>query len=107
MESRKLYSYVKDEIVVELVKLQIEQLEKEQAGSSWIIEGFPRTRLQAIALQKMGNVPDKFIMLDIAESISIDKVKRNLKSEDEIIQFQEDEIELFAENALTEYRLQI
>jgi adenylate kinase family enzyme len=107
VESRKLYSYVKDEIVVELVKLQIEQLEKEQAGSSWIIEGFPRTRLQAIALQKMGIVPDKFIMLDIAESISIDKVKRNLKSEDEIIQFQEDEIELFAENALTEYRLQI
>jgi hypothetical protein len=30
-------------------------------------------------------VPDKFIMLDIAENISIDKVKRNLKSEDEII----------------------
>jgi hypothetical protein len=29
--------------------------------------------------------PDKFIMLDIGENISVDKVKRNLKSEDEII----------------------
>jgi adenylate kinase family enzyme len=65
-------------------------LEKEGNGStSWIIEGFPRTRLQAIALQKMSVVPDKFILLDIAENISIDKVKRNLKSDDEIIQFQE------------------
>lgn len=105
VESRKTYSYVRDEIVIELVKLQIEQLEKDSTGSSWIIEGFPRTRLQAIALQKLGVVPDKFIMLDIAESISIDKVKRKLKSEDEIIQFQEDDIDAFAENALTEYRL--
>jgi hypothetical protein len=32
-------------------------------------------------------VPDKFILLDINEEISIDKVRRNLKSEDEIIQF--------------------
>lgn len=63
-------------------------MEKEGNGStSWIIEGFPRTRLQAIALQKMSVVPDKFILLDIAENISIDKVKRNLKSDDEIIQF--------------------
>ncbi len=33
----------------------------------------------------MGIVPDKFILLDIVESVSIDKVKMNLKSEDEII----------------------
>ncbi len=48
VESRKNYSYVKDEIVIDLVKIQIELLEKEQ--KSWIIEGFPRTRLQALAL---------------------------------------------------------
>jgi hypothetical protein len=53
----------------------------------------------------MGVVPDKFILLDIAEHVSIDKVKRNLKSEDEIIQFEEDDIEQFVENALTEFRL--
>ena len=80
-------------------------MEKEQPNSSWIIEGFPRTRLQAIALQKMSVVPDKFIMLDIGENISVDKVKRNLKSEDEIIHFEEDQIDQYSENALTEYRL--
>lgn len=53
----------------------------------------------------MSVVPDKFIMLDITENISIDKVKRNLKSDDEIIQFQEEDIEQLSVNALTEYRL--
>jgi hypothetical protein len=53
----------------------------------------------------MSVVPDKFILLDITENVSIDKVKRNLKSEDEIIQFQEEDIDQFSVNALTEYRL--
>jgi len=105
VESRRTYSYVRDEIVIELVRLQIEQLQKENPAASWIIEGFPRTRQQAIALQRMGVVPDKFILLDIVEGVSIDKVKMNLKSEDEIIQFQEDDIDAFSESALTEYRL--
>jgi len=30
---------------------------------SWIIEGFPRTRVQALSIQKMGIVPDKFVLL--------------------------------------------
>jgi hypothetical protein len=33
----------------------------------------------------MGIIPDKFIMLDIAENVSTEKVKKNLRSEDEII----------------------
>lgn len=53
----------------------------------------------------MNIIPDKFIMLDIGESLSVDKVKRNLKSEDEIINFGEEEITSYAYNALTEYRL--
>ena len=55
----------------------------------------------------MSIVPDKFILLDVNESISVDKVKRNLKSEDEIINFGEDEINDIADNALTEYRLYV
>lgn len=60
-QSRQTYSYVKDEIVIELLKLQIQQMEKEQR--SYIIEGFPRTEIQAIAMQKMGILPDNFILL--------------------------------------------
>lgn len=63
VESRKTYSYVKDETVIKLVKGHIDALEKER--KSWIIEGFPRTRKQALALQKMGFILDKFILLDV------------------------------------------
>ena len=55
-------SYVPDEIVIQLVRPEIEKL--EQGQKSWIIEGFPMTEVQAVALQKMGIIPDNFIMLD-------------------------------------------
>jgi adenylate kinase len=64
VESRRTYSYVKDDIVIELVQLQIELLEKDQ--KSWIIEGFPRTRKQALALQSMDFIVNKFVLLDIS-----------------------------------------
>jgi adenylate kinase len=50
-----------DAIVIELIKKQITQLEKD--GTSWILEGFPRTKAQALSLQRMGIIPDKFIHL--------------------------------------------
>lgn len=74
---------MKDEIVIDLVKLQIELLEKDQ--KSWIIEGFPRTRLQALAFHKMGIIPDKFLLLETEDNLAIDKIKKNLLSEEAII----------------------
>lgn len=35
----------------------------EEEQKSWIIEGFPRTEMQAVALQKMGIIPNKIVML--------------------------------------------
>jgi adenylate kinase len=39
---------VDDNIVIDLVKKQIMNYEKDNL--SWIIEGFPRTKVQALAL---------------------------------------------------------
>jgi adenylate kinase len=39
---------VDDKIVIDLVKKEVQLLELEH--KSWIIEGFPRTKLQALAL---------------------------------------------------------
>ena len=50
----------------------------ERENQSWIIEGFPRTKVQALALQKIGIIPDRFILLDVKKSTSITKVKNNL-----------------------------
>ena len=59
--------------MVDLVKKQILQLEKE--NQNWIIEGFPRTRVQAMSLQKLGIIPDKFILLDVKAVVSQTQIK--------------------------------
>ena len=52
---------VDDDIVIKLVKAEIEKCESEY--KSWIISGFPQTKVQALSLQKLKIVPDKFIYL--------------------------------------------
>lgn len=66
--------------MIKLVKQQIEQIEAAQ--KSWIIEGFPRTENQAIALQKMGIIPDKFIILNQDDAETLEAVKRNLSGDE-------------------------
>ena len=43
------------------MKNKISEFEKE--GNNYIIEGFPRTRIQALSLEKIGVIPDKLIRL--------------------------------------------
>jgi adenylate kinase len=69
------FSYIDDDIVIEVVKKEIEEAEK--ANTSWIIEGFPRTRVQALALQKMGIVPDKFVHLGVSQAQSLSRLRAN------------------------------
>jgi len=62
--------------MIELVKAEIQGYEKK--SQSWIIQGFPRTRVQALSLQKMGIIADKFINLDIRKHNSLARIKQNL-----------------------------
>ena len=78
-QSLESYSYVSDEIVIKLVSQQIVQFEKEK--KSWIIEGFPRTEAQAIALQKLGVIPDKFILLTQTEDDTYSKLMQNMSGD--------------------------
>jgi adenylate kinase len=78
-ESRKKYSYIEDEIVIEIVKQHIDLCEKDKQNyKGWILEGFPRTRLQAVALQQWKITPDKFFMLNIADNVAFENLKRKL-----------------------------
>jgi adenylate kinase family enzyme len=52
----------------------------EDKGKSWIIQGFPRTKVQALSLQKMGIIPDKMILLKVKQSASLARIKNNLIS---------------------------
>ena len=57
----------------------------EKQKKSYIIEGFPRTEVQAISLMKMGIIPDKFILLQQDDSFSEEKIRASLGSEDAIV----------------------
>jgi adenylate kinase family enzyme len=61
-----------------LIKEQIEECESK--GKSWIIQGFPRTKVQALSLQKMGIIPDKMLLLKVKNSASLARIKNNLIS---------------------------
>jgi adenylate kinase len=57
---------VKDEIVISIVRKEIESMSKER--KSFILSGFPKTRTQALAMQRAGIFPDAFIILNMEEA---------------------------------------
>jgi len=70
---------VDDEIVINLVKTEIEKCEEQH--QSWLVAGFPRTKVQALSLQRLKVIPDKFIHLSIRQSHSIQKKKQKIHDE--------------------------
>ncbi len=56
---------VKDEIVINIVKKQIQSSKDKK---SFILSGFPKTRAQALAMQRAGIFPDAFIVLNMDNS---------------------------------------
>jgi adenylate kinase len=68
---------VDDETVIDLLREKIIKFEEENV--SYIIEGFPRNRTQAIFLQSSGLLPDNIIMLTTSERNSKDAVYEKIK----------------------------
>jgi adenylate kinase len=102
-EAFKLYRYVPDHIVIDLLKRQISQHEKD--GQSWILEGFPRTQVQALALQQLGIIPDKIILMSQKHQTSSMRIKNNLLGANSPLYGPElDEV---AEQAIEEFKLHI
>ena len=112
-EARKNYGYIPDEIVIDLVQRHIEESEHDrdesgQSNTGWILEGFPRTRLQALALQQKKIHPDKFFMLNYADNMSIENLKIKLMQGGSGVKFNSpDELSQIAKNAITEYHVNI
>ena len=106
-QSRQTYSYVKDEIVIELVKMQVQLMEQEQR--SWIIEGFPRTEIQAVAMQKMGVIPDKFVMLKQDDNVTFERLDEKLQNGGcaGVRISDPDRLRKLAESAAQEYKLKM
>ena len=68
---------IDDEIAIDLVRSQLIKYEEENL--SYIIEGFPRNRNQAIFLQEIGLLPDNVIILTTTREKSIEQIYSKLR----------------------------
>ncbi|KAI9189276.1 hypothetical protein H9P43_000707 [Blastocladiella emersonii ATCC 22665] len=56
---------VPDRVMLELVLMRLEQPDAVDRG--WVLDGFPRTRDQAVGLQRRGILPSNVIILDLPD----------------------------------------
>ena len=83
---------IDDEIVIDLLREQIIKFEEENI--SYIIEGFPRNRTQAIFLQSSGLLPDNIIVLTTSKEKSEEAVFERIKENFENSGKQKNETEI-------------
>lgn len=69
MEQSKL---VPDDIMIRVVNERLQQPDCVKNG--WVLDGFPRTKVQAEAMLKNGMVPDCFILLDVPQEVLVERV---------------------------------
>lgn len=63
---------VPDELIIGVVCDRLKQ--DDCLSKGWLLDGFPRTKSQAEALQSMGITPDCFIFLDVPQEILVERV---------------------------------
>ena len=80
-------------------------LKSENEYQNWVLEGFPRTKVQALTLQKIGIIPDKFILLNVDHDQSIEKIKKAMVEDGTSLIGEE--LDREAERKLSEYNLDI
>jgi len=90
---------VPDEIVIEMMRLRLNQ---EDTVAGWILDGFPRTVVQAESLdtllEQMSQKYDYVINLEVSDQILIDRLKNRA-----IIDGRVDDSEDVIKNRLEEY----
>lgn len=70
---------VPDEIVIEMLK---ERIAKDDCKNGFILDGFPRTILQAEALDKIGVKIDKVIEINVPDEVILDRLSGRRVCED-------------------------
>ena len=69
MSSGKL---VPDEIIIGLILARVKEADCVESG--WLLDGFPRTHAQALALADAGILPHMFLYLDVPDSCLVERV---------------------------------
>ncbi|GJP74414.1 hypothetical protein CLOP_g4997 [Closterium sp. NIES-67] len=63
---------VPDQLVIDMVRARLSHPDAQHKG--WLLDGFPRSPAQAQALEEVGVVPDVFLLLQVPDSILVDRV---------------------------------
>jgi adenylate kinase len=90
--------YISDTVILDIMLPVIEELEKK--GGSYILEGFPRTKVQGLALQRAGVIPDRIVLIRPGES----EFKQNFAEKySDLSSIKNDNHKHLAERALHEF----
>jgi adenylate kinase len=63
---------VPDDVIIGVVKNRL--IEKDCQSQGWLLDGFPRTQAQALALEDAGVCADCFIFLNVPDSVLVERV---------------------------------
>jgi adenylate kinase len=77
----------------------------EEAHQSWVISGFPRTKVQAISLQRLKVIPDKFIHLNVKANTAVNHIKQ--KAYDRNPQLYGEELDNTASQIYSDYNMNV
>jgi adenylate kinase len=64
----------KGELVPDDLMINLLKAETQDAPNGWLIDGMPRTPVQAKAMNKMGLEPDLFFTLEVPDSVLADRI---------------------------------
>lgn len=107
------HEFVDDDLVIELVSKYISQFEKE--NKNWIIEGYPRTRKQALSLCKLG-ISIQYVILEVNDKITEQRIvdslwENNLHSEESMTknpkEINDEDLEQIALKKISEYNFNL
>ena len=63
---------VSDELITQLLVQKLDSEEVKEKG--WLLDGYPRTAVQAAALEKYFLIPSKCVLLDVPEEVLVSRV---------------------------------
>lgn len=63
---------VPDELIIGLILDRLEKPDCQLRG--WLLDGFPRTRTQALAMMDKGIVPDAMLVLDVPDEVVVERI---------------------------------
>jgi adenylate kinase len=72
-EFMKAGALVPDSLIIQMVRNRLQQEDVKEKG--WLLDGFPRTKAQAQALQDAGVIPQTMVQLEVADEVVVERIE--------------------------------